>query len=130
MAFGHCYIPARVVDVEDDQPGDVVLTNAEAVERGIAARPHPDPTLVNARPSVKCIWEERRRKRITDARQYIHGQLGFGDDEDEVVDEVEDEEDEDDRPSRRRAHPFLDEMCAVGRADRRKMQRLMDYDSD
>ena len=130
MAFGHCDIPGRVVDVEDDQPGDIVLTTTEAIERGIAVRSHPDPTLVNTRPTVKCIWEQRQKAKITDARLYILDQLGFGDGEDEVVDEAEDEEDEDDHPSRRRTHPFLDAMCAVEREDRRKMQRLMDYDSD
>ena len=112
----------------DENAGDVVLTNEEAQARGIAARPRPDPTLVNSRP---CVWMERRKKRVMDGKQLILEDLGFGadgEDEDDIAED--DEEEEDERPSRRRTHPFLDNMCAVDREDRRKRRREEWFDSD
>ena len=103
---------------------DVVLTYEEAQERGIGARPRPDPTLVNARP---CVWMERKKKRVMDGKQLILDDLGFRDDDDEDEIEEEEEDEEDERPSRRRTNPFLDNMCAVERKDRRKRKN---YGSD
>ena len=120
LAFGHRAIPARVVDIEDDTPGDLILTSEEAGARGILVTRQPDPTLLNLRPN-KCFWQERQAKRVKTGKEAVLEMLGFGEeDEDEIV-----EDEEDGGHSRTaRGNPFILSACALSR----KREHVSDYD--
>ena len=113
LAFGHRAIPARQVDIEDDTPGDLILTSEEARARGILV-PRPfDPSLLNPRPN-KNIWKERQAKRVKTGQEAVRQMLGF----DEEEEEIEEDDDEDERGSSRRTshgNPFILSSCAVSR---------------
>ena len=114
MAFGHRDIPARQVDIEDETPRGVVLTNEEGRERGLFNRGQRDPTLINPRP--KCIWQERQSKRVKTAKDTVLEMLGFDEDEEEIAEE--DDEDQDDGGHSRttsRGNQFILSSCAVSR---------------
>ena len=124
MAFGHRAIPARVVDIEDDTPGDLIITSEEARARGILVTRQPDPTLVNPRP-YKCFWQERQAKRVKTGKEAVLEMLGFDEDEDEIVEDDEDDEDDGGGHSRTsRGNPFILTSYAVSR------KRTHDSDSD
>ena len=113
LAFGHRAIPARQVDIEDETPGDMIITSEEARARDIVVPRRPDPTLLNPRPN-KNIWKDRQAKRVKNGKDAIFEMLGFDEDEEEI-----DEDDEDDErgSSRRTSHgnPFILTSCAVSR---------------
>ena len=146
MAFGHKDIPARVENIEDEGAnGEVVITRAEARAEGILVhRPEQqgeEGAAQNPRPP--CIWKDRRRQRLENARDYIRTQLGFGEDEDEdeqVVttdeEETDDDDGEGDEGSQRThtaAHrnPFILDSAAVEHSRIHKRTRhVSDSDSD
>ena len=116
MAFGHRDIPARLVDIEDDAPGEVVLSNEEARGRGLFKSGQRDQTLINSRP--KCIWQERQTKRVKTGKEAVHQMLGF-DEEDEAEEILEDDDEDDGVHSRTsRGNPFILSLCAVYRKRR------------
>ena len=114
MAFGHRDIPARQVDIEDETPAGVVLTNEEGRERGIIRTGQRDPTLINSRPN--CIWLERHSKRVKTGKENVRQMLGFDEEEDEIA---EDDDEEDDGGGRSRTtsrgNPFILSSCAESR---------------
>ena len=122
LAFGHRAIPARQEDIEDETPGDMIITSEEASARGIVVPRRPHPTLLNPRPN-KNIWKDRQAKRVKNGKDAIFEMLGFDEDEEEI-----DEDDEDDErgSSRRTSHgnPFILTSCAVSR------KRGQESDSD
>ena len=111
LAFGHRDIPARQVDIEDETPAGVVLTNEEGRERGIIRRGQRDPTLINQRP--KCIWQDRQSKRVKTGKENVRQMLGFDEDEDELA---EDDDEEDDggghSSTTSRGNPFILSSCS------------------
>ena len=107
LAFGHRAIPARQVDIEDETPGDLILTSEEARARGIVMPRRPDPTLLNPRPN-KNMWKDRQAKRKKTGQDAIYKMLGFDEDE-------EDEIAEDDERGSSRGNPFILTSCAVSR---------------
>ena len=109
LAFGHRAIPARQGDIEDETPGDLILTSEEARARGIVLPRRPDPTLLNPRPN-KNIWKDRQAKRKKTGKDAIAEMLGFDEDQDEI-----DEDDEDDERGSSRGNPFILTSCAVSR---------------
>ena len=137
LAFGHKDIPVRVEDVDEDEQGgngEVVVTRAEAREQGILAQRHPDDAAA-ANPRPPCIWQQRRRQRVENAKDYIRTQLGFGEDDDDVdEDELEDsdgdEEDEGAQGTRTAPrNPFILDSATVERS-RKRNARVSDSDSD
>ena len=116
LAFGHRAIPARQVDIEDETPGDLILTSEEARARGIRVPRRPDPTLLNPRPN-KNMWKDRQAKRVKTGKDAIAEMLGFDEEEDEIDEDNEDDEDDERGSSRRtsRGNPFILTSCAVSR---------------
>ena len=147
LAFGHKDIPARVENIEDEGGnGEVVITRAEARAEGILVnRPqqHGDEGAAQ-NPRPPCIWMERRRQRVENAREFIRTQLGFGEDDDDnnehlaSTDEDEDEDDDGDgdegtHRTRTTAHnnPFILDSASVEHSRTHKRNRLeSDSDSD
>ena len=122
LAFGHRAIPARQVDIEDETPGDMIITSEEARARDIVVPRRPDPTLLNPRPN-KNIWKDRQAKRVKTGKDAIAVMLGF--DEDEIdEDDVDDEDDSGGHSRTSRGNPFILSSCAVSR------KRNHDSDSD
>ena len=121
LAFGHRAIPARQVDIEDDTPGDLILTSEEARARGIVVPRRPDPTFLNPRPN-KNIWKDRQAKRKKTGQDSILAMLRF--DEDEIEIEEDDEDDSGGHSRTSRGNPFILTSCAVSR------KRTNDSDSD
>ena len=113
LAFGHRAIPARQVDIEDDTPGDLIITSEEARARGILV-PRPfDPSLLNPRPN-KNIWKDRQAKRVKTGQEAVRQMLGFDEEEEEIAEDEEEDDDEDERGSSR-GNPFILTSCAVSR---------------
>ena len=110
LAFGHRAIRARQVDIEDETPGDLIITSEEARARGIVLPRRPDPSLLNPRPN-KNMWKDRQAKRKKTGQEAVRQMLGFDEEEEEIA---EDEEDEDARGSSR-GNPFILTSCAVSR---------------
>ena len=114
LAFGHRDIPARQVDIVDETPAGVVLSNEEARGRGLFHSGQRDPTLINSRP--KCIWLERHSKRVKTGKENVRQMLGFDEEEDEIA---EDDDEEDDSGGRSRTtsrgNPFILSSCAESR---------------
>jgi len=110
LAFGHRAIPARQVDIEDETPGDLILTSEEARARGIVMPRRPDPTLLNPRPN-KNMWKDRQAKRKKTGQDAIYKMLGFDEDEEDEIAE----DDEDDERGSSRGNPFILTSCAVSR---------------
>ena len=125
LAFGHRDIPARQVDIEDETPGGVVLTNAEGRERGLFHNGQRDPTLINSRPT--CIWQERQSKRVKTAKDTVLEMLGFNDEDEEEIAEEDDEDEVCGGRSRTtsRGNPYILSSCAESRK-----RRHDDSDSD
>ena len=124
LAFGHRDIPARQVDIEDETPGGVVLTNEEGRERGLFRRGQRDPTLINSRR--KCIWQERQTKRVKTGKEDVSEMLGFDEeDENDIVEEDDDEDEGGLSRSTSRGNPFILSSCAESRK-----RRHDDSDSD
>ena len=113
MAFGHRAIPARQVDIEDDTPGDLIITSKEARARGILVPRRPDPTLLNPRPN-KNMWKDRQAKRKKTGQEAVRQMLGFDEEEEEIAEDEEEDDDEDERGSSR-GNPFILTSCAVSR---------------
>ena len=127
LAYGHHRIPTRVEDVVDEAPDGEVLSAEAARAGGIIfpnRQPPAEPTLtVPNRP--RCVWQQRREKHVTDARQIVRDQLGFADDDEEdepatLADDDGEEDDDDEGPARTSTHsnPFILDSCAVSRSRR------------
>ena len=125
LAFGHRDIQARQVDIEDETPAGVVLTNEEGRERGIIRRGQRDPTLINPRPNF--IWQERHSKRVKTAKDTVLEMLAFHEEDEDELAEDDDEEDDGSGRSRTtsRGNPFILSSCAESR-----IRRHDDSDSD
>ena len=110
LAFGHRDIPAQVVDVEDGCLCETILTHDEAVERRITTFV---PREQNHRPP--WIWEERRKKRLLDAKELLSVDLGLEDDE-----EIENEgPEDDDTHNTLPANGFILDETSVSRGSKR-----------
>ena len=128
LAFGHRDIPALAADIEEDAQPDTILSSVEARERGLSAGEmwHAQATH-NPRPPT-CIWEERRRHRVENAKELLRADLGFDEnDEAEETDESDEEPEVDTRLTHRR-NAFISDSCTVSR--KRKHQINSDSDSD
>ena len=97
------------MDIEDGI-GDVVMSTAEARESGIAV-PRPPKEMTSVRPL--CIWMERRKKRVADARESLRRKVEFEDE-----DEHEEDEDESDAPIT--PSTFILSNCEVSRGRKRR----------
>ena len=105
-----------MVDIEDETPGDLIITSEEARARGIIVPRQPDPTLLNPRPS-KCTFKDRQAKRVKTNNDAIFEMLGFGEEDEDEIGE-DDEDDEDERGNSRttsRGNPFILTSCAFSR---------------
>ena len=115
LAFGHRDIPARAADIEDDAQPDTILSAHEAVERGISVRQLSRvQTLHTPRPPT-CIWEDRRRQRVENAKELLRADLGIDEnDEPEESDETDQEPVVHTRLTHRR-NAFISDSCTVSR---------------
>ena len=107
LAFGHRDIPAQVADVEDVGLGETILTHDEAVERRISTFV---PREQNPRPP--CIWEERRKKRLLDAKELLRADLGLADEE---IEDDEDPKEDDGTHNTRPPNGFILDQTSVSR---------------
>ena len=86
LAFGHCDIPARVIDIEDNAT-QVVISGEEARAHGFVPFRRwtgDDTHSFNPGPPHCPIWRQRSERRLMDAREYVLDMLGFENDEPEV----------------------------------------------
>ena len=84
------------------------MSNQEARVRGIGKYGR-DPTLYNPRPT-KCIWKERKAKKVIDAKQILLCKTSLDEEIDGIADDDEDDDDGVEQPSQRTppSNPFID----------------------